>query len=73
MVNLDDILYKVTRPARYVGGEWNSVVKDWETAQIRIALSFPDLYEVGMSNLGVRLTSRRRCEAGACLCTPLNP
>ena len=44
MVNLDGILYKVTKPARYTGGEWNSVVKDWESAQIRIALSYPDQF-----------------------------
>jgi radical SAM family uncharacterized protein len=55
MVNLDGILYKVTRPARYTGGEWNSVVKDWESAQIRVALSYPDLYEIGMSNLGLAI------------------
>ena len=53
MVNLDRILYKVTKPARYTGGEWNSIVKDWESSEIRIALSYPDLYEVAMSNLGL--------------------
>jgi len=55
MVNLNGILHKVTKPARYTGGEWNSVVKDWELAQIRIALSYPDLYEIGMSNLGLAI------------------
>ena len=55
MVNLDGILHKVTKPARYTGGEWNSVVKDWESAQIRLALSYPDLYEIGMSNLGLAI------------------
>ena len=55
MVNLDGILYKATKPARYTGGEWNSVVKDWESAQIRFALSYPDLYELGMSNLGLSI------------------
>lgn len=55
MVNLDGILYKVTKPGRYTGGEWNSMVKDWESAQIRLALSYPDLYEIGMSNLGLSL------------------
>jgi radical SAM family uncharacterized protein len=53
MVNLDRILYKVTKPARYAGGEWNSIVKDWESSEIRIVLSYPDLYEVAMSNLGL--------------------
>lgn len=49
----DDILYQVTRPARYTGGEWNSIVKDWDKTPVRIALSYPDLYEVGMSNLAL--------------------
>jgi len=53
MVNLDRILYKVTKPARYTGGEWNSVVKDWGSAEIKVALAYPDLYDVGMSNLGL--------------------
>ncbi|MFC2007974.1 TIGR03960 family B12-binding radical SAM protein [Chloroflexota bacterium] len=49
----DNILQQVTRPARYTGGEWNSVVKDWETTDIRIALSYPDSYEIGMSNAAI--------------------
>ena len=53
MTNLDDILPRVTRPARYTGGEWNSVVKDWEAVDVRIALAYPDLYEIGMSNLAL--------------------
>jgi radical SAM family uncharacterized protein len=53
MANLDTILCRVTKPARYTGGEWNSVAKAWESAEIKIALSYPDLYEVGMSNLGL--------------------
>src|SRR4030042_4631530 len=53
MVNLDRILYKVTKPARYTGGEWNSVVKDWGSAEIKVALSYSDLYDGGMSNRGL--------------------
>jgi radical SAM family uncharacterized protein len=53
MNSLDDILYEVSRPARYSGGEWNSRVKDWQTTQVRIALAFPDVYEIGMSNLAL--------------------
>jgi len=49
----DSILFKVTKPARYTGGEWNSIVKDWHKADIRIALSYPDLYEIGMSNMAL--------------------
>ncbi|MCJ7764294.1 MAG: B12-binding domain-containing radical SAM protein, partial [Dehalococcoidales bacterium] len=53
MKSLDDILYEVSKPARYSGGEWNSVIKDWQATPIRIALAFPDVYEVGMSNLAL--------------------
>jgi radical SAM family uncharacterized protein len=51
--SLDQILYDVSKPARYTGGEWNSVVKNWKATPIRIALAFPDVYEIGMSNLAV--------------------
>ena len=50
---LDRILHRVTRPARYTGGEWNSSVKDWDETPIRVALSYPDAYEVGMSNMAL--------------------
>ncbi len=53
MLTLSDILYEVTKPARYTGGEWNSIVKDWQATPIRVALAFPDVYEVGMSNLAL--------------------
>jgi len=49
----DNILYQVTKPARYTGGEWNSIVKDWEKTDIKIVLSYPDLYELGMSNMAL--------------------
>jgi len=49
----DSILYQVTRPARYTGGEWNSIVKDWDKADIKFALSYPDVYELGMSNMAL--------------------
>ncbi|MDD5339155.1 MAG: TIGR03960 family B12-binding radical SAM protein [Dehalococcoidales bacterium] len=49
----NEILHKIIRPARYTGGEWNSVVKDWETTPIKIALAYPDTYEIGMSNLAI--------------------
>ncbi|HJX69552.1 MAG TPA: TIGR03960 family B12-binding radical SAM protein, partial [Dehalococcoidia bacterium] len=38
---------------RYTGGEWNSVVKEWETTKVKVALAYPDLYEIGMSNLAL--------------------
>ncbi|MFC1963311.1 TIGR03960 family B12-binding radical SAM protein [Chloroflexota bacterium] len=53
--DLDSVLYKVTRPARYTGGEWNSLAKDWESVEIKVALSYPDLYEIGMSNFGLAI------------------
>lgn len=49
----DNILHQVTKPARYTGGEWNSVIKDWGKTDIKIAISYPDLYEVGMSNMAL--------------------
>jgi radical SAM family uncharacterized protein len=53
MNSFDDILYEVSRPARYSGGEWNSRVKDWQAAKLHIALAFPDVYEIGMSNMAL--------------------
>jgi radical SAM family uncharacterized protein len=55
MSHIDDILPKVSKPARYAGGEWNSVVKDWASASVRVAISYPDVYEIGMSNLGLAI------------------
>ncbi len=49
----DNILYQVTKPARYTGGEWNSIIKDWAKTDIKIALSYPDIYEIGMSNMAL--------------------
>lgn len=47
------IFNRVSRPARYSGNEWNSIVKDWDSASLRVALCYPDVYEVGMSNLAI--------------------
>ena len=52
---LDRILLKAERPGRYVGGEYNSIVKDWDSTDLRVALAFPDIYDLGMSNLGVMI------------------
>ena len=49
----DEILMQVEKPARYIGNELNSVVKD--TSQIRFAMCFPDVYEIGMSHLGIQI------------------
>ncbi|MFA5095713.1 MAG: TIGR03960 family B12-binding radical SAM protein [Candidatus Omnitrophota bacterium] len=51
----DDLLLQVRKPAQYIGKEINSAKKDFAAARIRFAISFPDLYEVGMSNLGLRI------------------
>ncbi len=52
---IERFLHKVQRPARYVGGEWNAIVKNWDEVPIRVALVFPDIYDLGMSNLGVAI------------------
>ncbi len=49
----NEFLHQVNRPARYTGGEWNSIVKDWDSTAAKIALSYPDMYEIGMSNMAV--------------------
>ena len=48
----DEILMKVDKPARYIGNEFNSVMKDTSQVNIRFAMCFPDVYEIGMSHLG---------------------
>lgn len=52
---LDSILPTVEKPARYTGGEWNSIRKPAEEIRTRIALCFPDTYEIGMSHLGLKI------------------
>lgn len=49
------LLAKVSKPARYIGGEWNSVVKDHASVKLTVAYAFPDVYEVSMSHLGLRI------------------
>jgi radical SAM superfamily enzyme YgiQ (UPF0313 family) len=49
------ILPRVRKPGRYTGGELNQVVKDWELVQIKVGLVFPDIYDLGMSNLGLAI------------------
>ncbi len=51
----DEILLSVEKPARYIGGEVNSVMKNKKEIQIRFAMCFPDVYEIGMSHLGIQL------------------
>ena len=51
----DDVLLNIEKPARYIGGEVNSVMKDKEKVDIRFALAFVDVYEIGMSHLGIQI------------------
>lgn len=51
----DEILMKVEKPARYIGNELNSIKKDKNTVDIRFAMCFPDVYEIGMSHLGIQI------------------
>lgn len=51
----DDILMQVEKPARYIGNEVNSVVKDKNEVSVRFAMCFPDVYEIGMSHLGIQI------------------
>jgi len=53
--NLERILLKVQKPGRYVGGEFNTVVKDWDRIDTKIAFIFPDIYDIGISNLGLQI------------------
>jgi radical SAM family uncharacterized protein len=70
-LTVDRILRRVRKPGRYSGGEWNSVEKDWAAVPLKWCLAYPDLYEIGMSNLGLRilyevLNDRPDCLAERC-------
>jgi radical SAM family uncharacterized protein len=52
---VEKILPTVQKPGRYTGGEVNQIVKDWKTTPIRVALAFPDIYDLGMANLGLAI------------------
>src|SRR5580692_4153927 len=52
---LEPLLPQVRKPIQYVGGELNSVVRDWDAAEVRWALMYPDAYEVGIPNQGVQI------------------
>ncbi|MDP3791831.1 MAG: TIGR03960 family B12-binding radical SAM protein [Candidatus Omnitrophota bacterium] len=55
MGNLNELLLTVRKPARYIGGEWNSVKKEWTPDKVKVLLAFPEVYEVGMSYLGLKI------------------
>ena len=50
-----EFVHRVEKPARYLGGEYGAVVKDWDGALARICLAFPDIYDIGMSHLGFKI------------------
>ena len=66
---IERLLPKVQKPARYCGGEINTIIKDKSKVTTRVAFCFPDLYEVGMSHLGMKLfysAFNKRAGAGFC-------
>ena len=54
-IDLDPLLRGVSKPARYVGGEWNVIEHDWNERAVRWALIYPDLYDIGQSNGGLAI------------------
>jgi len=54
-ISIEEFLLEVERPARYINNEFNSVHKEWSGVDVKIALAFPDIYEIGMSNLGLKI------------------
>jgi radical SAM family uncharacterized protein/radical SAM-linked protein len=50
-----DFVHRVDKPARYLGGEYQSVKKEWDAVEVRFCLAFPDVYDIGMSHLGTKI------------------
>lgn len=65
---VDKILIDVEKPARYIGCELNSVVKDFSSQDFRMVISYPDLYDIGMSNLGIKIIYEILNQQDSCLC-----
>ena len=65
---LERILLRVQKPARYTGGEYNEIIKDKANVDVRFAMCFPDTYEIGMSNLGLRILYGSMNEADGVCC-----
>ncbi len=64
----DGLLKSVEKPSRYTGNEWNSIVKDPKSVDIRFAFCFPDTYEIGMSHLGMKILYHLLNEREDCYC-----
>jgi len=54
-MDLDKVLDGIQKPGRYIGGEYNSIRKNWDTSDVKVCLSYPDIYEIGMSYLGMQI------------------
>ena len=65
---LEELLLTVQKPGRYIGGEWNAVKKKWTPDKIKFLLAFPDVYEIGMSNLGIKILYGILNGRNDCLC-----
>ncbi len=52
---LERVLLTVQKPGRYVGGEYNAITKDWDKTETKVALVFPDIYDLGVSNMGLKI------------------
>jgi hypothetical protein len=68
MENLNELLMQVQKPARYIGGEWNMVKKEWTSDKVKVLLAFPEVYEVGMSYLGLKILYGILNKRDDCLC-----
>src|SRR3989338_1686121 len=68
MPTLDELLLTVQRPARYTVTEWNSIKKDWTMEKTKVLLAFPDVYEIGMSHLGLKILYGILNRRADCLC-----
>ncbi|MGB9893164.1 MAG: B12-binding domain-containing radical SAM protein, partial [Candidatus Saccharicenans sp.] len=53
--DLELLLRQVQKPGRYTGGEWNQITKDPEKVKVKVALAFPEVYEIGLSYLGQKI------------------
>lgn len=67
-MTLEEMLMNVRKPGRYTGGEWNAVKKQWGDDKVKFLLAFPDLYEVGMSYLGMKILYGILNNREDCLC-----
>ncbi|MBD3380362.1 MAG: TIGR03960 family B12-binding radical SAM protein [Candidatus Omnitrophica bacterium] len=68
MTKLNEILNKIQKPGRYIGGETNSVRKEWKEGMVSVALSYPDTYEIGMSYLGLKILYHLLNESDGIIC-----